>query len=204
MPTTRGPIHVIALAFLAYALVACTAPAEEALLPRSLDTHVAAVTDELFVAATMAEYLVDGAPVTTVIVYACDGADVAHWLVGMLPDDAVTLTGDDATVTLELHDDALTGTLTLAGGEPLVFGAARAEGTAGLFRAEASFAGVEHVGGWIVLNDGRQRGAVAIDGTVVANPTLDPVSGSATIDAGTLDAGRAVANRGGGAGKVSF
>jgi len=63
---------------------------------------------------------------------------------------------------------------------------ARVEPLLGHFRAVATFDGRDYVGGWIVLEDGRQRGAITLGGTVVDNPTLDSSTGVAESSLGTF------------------
>ena len=57
-----------------------------------------------------------------------------------------------------------------------------------LVRADATIDGADYVGGWVVLADGRQAGALTLDGTIVASPTLDTGSLEAETTVGRLSA----------------
>jgi hypothetical protein len=120
------------------------------------------------------------------IVYLCDGADVSTWLFGEAIGGSTVLEAADARVELLLGHDGVVGVVEQAGVAPRSFVAELATGDAGLFRAVETIDGRDYVGGWIVLNDGRQRGAVAFGGVVVENPTLDPSTGEAETSLGTF------------------
>ena len=98
-----------------------------------------------------------------VLAYLCDGKNVATWLKGQATQDGtVTLAGDDgALVNGRIDGKELTGTVTLPGetsARPLV--ASAVNRPAGLYRARGEVRGEAAVGGWVVLPDGRQTGAV--------------------------------------------
>jgi hypothetical protein len=69
-----------------------------------------------------------------------------------------------------------------------------ATGDAGLYRAEAIVEGRDYIGGWIVLNDGRQRGAIVFSGQVLENPMLDVAAGQAETSVGALSTVRCFRN----------
>ncbi len=191
---TRGSALIFAAA-----LVACATPAQGD-APTEVDvvsasTFVADVGDDLFLAVVAAE--LESAEIgRAYVAYLCDGAEVATWLIDADDGESVTLTTADAEVAFSLGDDALSGEVTLADGTPRPFTAVRAVGDAGLYRAEhpvgapatgALAIGVDHyVGGWIILNNAEQRGALTLGGAVVENPTLDPATGTAQTSVGTL------------------
>jgi hypothetical protein len=130
------------------------------------------VNEELFIGVLVAE----DQPVPdrkALIVYLCDGADISTWLFGETMDDTVVLEAGDIHVALSLGEDSVTGEVEQAGAAPQAFTAEFATEDAGLFRAVETVDGQDYVGGWVVLNDGRQRGALTLGGEVIENPTLD-------------------------------
>lgn len=192
---------IVVLALLATLLPACTVLEGQA-TATEMDTFVGAVNDDLFVGIAVAEASA-GEDTPALIAYLCDGEAVSQWFIEERVESEMTLTAGDTVIELTLDDGRISGTVALAGQGPQPFEAALAQGDAGLYRAEESFDGVNHVGGWIVLEDGRQQGAVSADGTVVENPTLNLETREATTSAGTLNASP-MWGGGGGSGKPSF
>lgn len=95
------------------------------------------------------------------VAYICDGQTISVWFRGERNENAVDLTAaNGAQLQANLENDAAAGTITLADGQSHAFTASLASGEAGLYRAEEAFEGSDYVGGWIVLNDGTQRGAI--------------------------------------------
>jgi hypothetical protein len=120
------------------------------------------------------------------VAYVCDGADVAWWLIGQIdangdldmePDGARHLVGTAAA-------GVASGMVTL-GGQSRTFQALEPQANAGFYGAADSVDGLGYEGGWILLADGTQRGAVVSGGTVVSNPTLTPSSGSVQLTSGS-------------------
>jgi hypothetical protein len=157
-----------------------------------LTTYVGDVDGNLFIALDVIE--LNGAQEERAVrAYLCDGADVAVWLTGQFSGDQVTLVSGDTRVALTNMNSA-SGTLSLEGEAEVPFTTTLATGDAGLYRAEATFDGLDYIGGWIVLNDGQQRGAITMDGLVTENPTLDVASGQAETSVGTLSSVRCFIN----------
>lgn len=138
--------------------------------------YAGAATEELFVAFDVL-HPVDGDRARRVAAYLCDGRGVSQWLSGELAAGDATLASGGWTVELTVAGDRAYGTVTPAGGSPHLFTALATGEGAGLFRAEGSADGVDFVGGWIELDDGRQRGALMVDGDIVANPLADVAAG---------------------------
>ena len=153
----------------------------------STDTFVAAVDDDTYFGVIAADLATDDDE-RAFIAYLCDGDTRSTWFIDAASGDVVTLASDDAEVELTFHPDHVDGELTLAGGAPRAFTAERATGDAGLYRAEATVDAADYVGGWIILNDLSQRGAITLstDGSVVDNPHLDPETRVAETSIGTL------------------
>jgi hypothetical protein len=115
-------------------------------------------------------------------VYACDGeSELAVRLLDTVDDPAsFVLTNDaGASAAVELVDGVYEGELTLADGSTHAFTTEEAEGDAGLFHAVDAPEGVS--AGWVVLNDGRQRGSILFAGggslQVRSAPRIDGASG---------------------------
>lgn len=157
-----------------------------------LTQYVGDVDGNLFVAFEVIE--LTGAEETRAVrAYLCDGADVAVWLTGQFSGDEVTLVSGDTRIELTSINSA-SGTLSLEGEAEVPFSTVLATGDAGLYRAEATFDGLDYLGGWIVLNDGQQQGALTLDGQVTENPTLDVATGQAETSVGTFSTVRCFRN----------
>lgn len=125
-----------------------------------------------------------------VMAYVCDGKSVASWFTGRAADDGtISLTSADGTrLSGRVAGDRLTGSLVLPnGGTTLNFSAPEVTSPAGLYRSKSQLRGEPAVGGWVVLEDGRQRGAVRTStgftstDTDLARPPK-PVTGFTTTD----------------------
>ena len=115
-----------------------------------------------------------------VLAYVCDSNSVSRWFRGKVDASGafslVHASGD--TLMGKVGEDAVTGTFTGAGiAHPLT--AATAIGNTGLYRAEDDVDGTARLAGWIVLADGRQRGAVQEGASATPAPVLDPATGAA-------------------------
>lgn len=203
----RPRFYVIAIVTLLVLLLsACTNEVLTGTEPErnGFNTFAGAVTEELFIGITTAAHPDDGVEQQALMAYLCDGDEVSVWFYEEFTGQEATLVYGNASIALTFTDDGISGTVAVAGANPQPFTAARvttvaltaaetrpfkagrATGDAGLYRAEETFDGIAHVGGWIILNDGRQRGAVTVDGEVVENPPLDTATGEAAFSRGTL------------------
>jgi hypothetical protein len=157
-----------------------------------LITYVGDVDGDIFIAVDMIE--LEGAEQERAIrAYVCDGADVSIWMTGQFSGDEVTLASGDHRIVLT-RLNSVSGTLSLAGGDEVPFTAERATGEAGLYRTETTFEGMDYIGGWIILNNGQQRGALTLGGQVLENPTLDTSTGEVETSLGTLSTVRCFRN----------
>jgi hypothetical protein len=157
-----------------------------------LITYVADVDGDLFIALNLVE--LNGAEEERAIrAYLCNGAEVSVWMTDQFSGDEVTLVSGDTRIVLTSINSA-SGVVSLAGGAEVPFTANLATGEAGLYRAEGTFEGQDYVGGWIVLNNGQQRGAITLDGQVLENPTLDLTTGEVETSVGTLSTVRCFIN----------
>ncbi|MFD0467961.1 hypothetical protein ACFQ0B_06320 [Nonomuraea thailandensis] len=119
--------------------------------------------------------------------YFCDGRREV-WMSGAARDNRVTLTaprGGKALMTAALDEDGATGDLVL-GEDAFRFTAPVVERPSGLYRATGQVRGASVVGGWIVLPDGRQVGAVNVGGVERPAPRLVP-GGEVLVDDVTLE-----------------
>jgi hypothetical protein len=105
--------------------------------------------------------------------YLADGKQIAVLALGTLEDEQLDLRSEDgATVTGTAAGDAASGTVTLEG-KQYSFGAEQTSGDAGWYRGRTEVDGEPVAAGYIVLNDGSQRGAVRRGERVIAAPELD-------------------------------
>ncbi|MER5902403.1 hypothetical protein ABT150_20275 [Streptomyces mirabilis] len=124
------------------------------------------------------------------IAYFCDGRSKESWLKGDVNDDGtMKLTGKNGAElngTLK-NGRSIRGTVDL-GGQRYAFTAGKAVKPSGLYRATATVRGAKIDGGWIVLPGGKQVGILDRDGKPTAAPTIDPETGTVTVDGQTLTA----------------
>ncbi len=116
-----------------------------------------------------------------VMAYVCDGETTAEWFTGAAARDSIDLTsaGGVGLVAQRGTGDTLDGTVTAGDGTESSFSTTRVdlEGSiGGLCRGTLQVDGVTYTGGWIVLPDGQQRGAViGDDGSRLFDvPDIDP------------------------------
>ena len=124
-----------------------------------------------------------------VVAYVCDGRTTAMWLRGNAEGDTFDVNSSEARLRASFGRDGITGTFTSAQGGAYPFTARPVAGGAGFYRASQTVAGVAYVGGWILLSDGQQRGAVKQNGAIIPGPQprLDPARPVVTLPtAGTL------------------
>jgi len=153
---------------------------------RSVDRLAGAVGSNPLMVAFDVMHLTDGDESRAVSAYLCDGQAIAVWLFGRFDGDHVTLVGEGATVDVAFDAGLAYGIVTLDDGDERLFVAPQAPQGAGLFRADEAIDGADYVGGWIVLADARQTGAVTLDGTIVESPTLDTESLEADGNVGSF------------------
>lgn len=110
------------------------------------------------------------------LAYVSDGDESVDWLDGRVADDAASLRNDGgAVLDVTFTDDGATGSFTRPGVAPLTFTVEPADAPAGLYRAEKVLADGLYVGGWVVLADGTQKGAVRRFETPLPPGSVDPV-----------------------------
>lgn len=98
--------------------------------------------------------------------FVCDGTEdwlsYWHWFTGKAQGQSIEFTAEDGeSFTAQITGDTVSGSVTLGDKKVHPFKADLATGSAGLFRAEFTLDGVEHIGGWIVLPNNQVRGGVA-------------------------------------------
>ena len=95
------------------------------------------------------------------LAYVCDGESVAAWFTGTAAaDGSLSLTSaGGARQTGRVDGSRLSGTVVLPGAAHS-FSSTSVTEPAGLYRTKGEVRGEPAVGGWIVLPDGTQRGAV--------------------------------------------
>jgi serine/threonine-protein kinase len=116
------------------------------------------------------------------IAYLCDGSSAEAWLDGSADGGELDLTGERGSLTGDF--DALQASgQAAADDQTWTFTIEAVEPPEGLYRfADTIAGGAEVVGGWIVLPDGTQVGALNVDGQTQPAPALDVESGQATVN----------------------
>ncbi len=132
------------------------------------------------------------------LAYCCDGDSLAEWFQGEVNIDGTLqlVSTRHAKLELQVGSRQITGKLTLPLGQAQAFKAAMVstQGHAGLYRAKKMLGGIEYLGGWILLPNGKQVGAVRCGRSVVSRPWLDPenpvvrVTGVVSLEAKRLKA----------------
>lgn len=117
------------------------------------------------------------------LAYVCDGDQAVQWFSGTLSADGQLQLRSAETWTLaaKLDGTVVTGHYTNAEGRAVRFTAPPANGEAGLYRTEFERDGVVYIGGWVVREDGEQRGAVIGGGTGRRTRNLETVTYRANI-----------------------
>jgi hypothetical protein len=129
--------------------------------------------------------IVDGAEA---IAYVCDGASREAWLTGTAAGGRVELTGDRGSLSAA-YDGAVVEGETTVDGQTWTFTIAQVDPPEGLYRfADTVAGGAEVVGGWIVLPDGTQVGAVSVDGETRPAEPIDVGTGRVTIEGDVVQA----------------
>jgi hypothetical protein len=124
------------------------------------------------------------------IAYVCDGATVEAWLSGSARNGELLLSGDAGTLTGS-YDDALASGETSASGRDFTFSIETVAAPEGLYRfADTIAGGADVVGGWIVLPDGTQVGALTVDEVTGPAPALDLRTGRVDIGGTTVSPDR--------------
>ena len=129
-------------------------------------------------------------PTGDTLAYVTDGAYSVDWVDGTRHGDSARLSNEGgATLDAKFGRGIMTGSFTRPGEQPLSVTARPGDAPAGLYRATDDFADGRYVGGWVVLPDGTQRGAVRryetpltpgeVDATTFqpGNPTFDVPGG---------------------------
>ncbi|MGW1494992.1 hypothetical protein [Streptomyces sp. NPDC002402] len=158
-----------------------TSPSPTATLPADSDYAGRTADDSASVAVSVRDGKAIG--------YFCDGRSRESWLKGDVKDDgSMALSGTDgARLDGVLRAGKIDGTVKV-GDRTRQFTAAPAVKPSGLYRATAEVRGAKIVGGWIVLQNGRQVGILNRDGKPAAAPRIDPASGAVTVDGTRLTA----------------
>jgi hypothetical protein len=127
------------------------------------------------VAKSDAYVAIVGGPTGDTLAYVTDGAYSVDWVDGTRQGDSARLSNEGgATLAAKFGRGIGTGSFTRPGYEPLSFTARPGDAPAGLYRAIEDFADGRYVGGWVVLPDGTERGAVRRYETPLAPGEVDP------------------------------
>ena len=168
MPTSRSTLLTVTLALAILLLFPASGCKPAASLPPVVTFVGPVENSDAFIALSRVG--------ESVLAYVCDGGSTATWLKGEASGSAFDLASGEARLRATIRDGRLEGTFTSVQGGAHAFVARPAASGAGFYRAAQTAAGVAYVGGWILLRDGQQRGAVKADGAILSGPkpTLDP------------------------------
>jgi hypothetical protein len=132
--------------------------------------------------ATLAIAVKDG----KAIAYVCDGATAEAWLQGTGTGGQLALTGaNGASLNATYANGTATGTVT-ATGRQWTFTVGAVAPPSGLYRANATVANAQIVGGWIVLADGTQVGTTRKGNAIAPAPRLNTANLSTVFDGATV------------------
>jgi hypothetical protein len=108
------------------------------------------------------------------LAYVCDGEKIAEWYRGRAVNGSISLTstGGASKIQAKLNGDVWEGVIALEGDRNWAFKAAGATSPAGLYRSDDVLNSARFLGGWVVLNNGDQRGAVIGGGSTRPGRTL--------------------------------
>jgi hypothetical protein len=126
------------------------------------------------------------------LAYVTDGAWSVDWLDGRLTGRTAMLSNEGgATLDARFRGDTVTGSFTRPQNPALEFTARRNDAPSGLYRAMQDFPDGRYVGGWVVLPDGTERGAVRRYETPLAPGEVDattfkPGDATFTVPGGVL------------------
>jgi hypothetical protein len=113
------------------------------------------------------------------IAYICDGEKLAEWFRGPIRAGGLfeARSASRAQITAQINARSVFGVITLEGGRVLPFRVVPANGLAGLYRSDDTIGAQRFLGGWVVLPDGQQRGAVIGGGSTRPGRKLELKSG---------------------------
>jgi hypothetical protein len=97
------------------------------------------------------------------IAYICDGDVLAEWFREDLQEGGLfeaRSTTKKSGITAQVNAGSVVGAITLESGKVIQFRAMSADGMAGLYRSDDNINSQRFLGGWVVLPNGEQRGAV--------------------------------------------
>jgi hypothetical protein len=97
------------------------------------------------------------------IAYICDGEVLAEWFRADLQAGGLfeaRSTTKKSGITAQVNAGSVVGAITLETGKVIQFRATPTDGTAGLYRSDDNINNQRYLGGWVVLSNGEQRGAV--------------------------------------------
>lgn len=166
-----------------------TPPAEDPTPDATAEPAASPTATQAPPAVTYVGYVEGGGASVAVIVtgdeaigYLCDGSAAEAWLEGSAVDGHLELTGERGSLTGDFDESKASGEATVED-QNWTFTIETVEPPDGLYRfADTIAGGAEVVGGWIVLPDGTQVGAVTVDDRIQPAPALDVDTGQATID----------------------
>ena len=116
------------------------------------------------------------------IAYVCDGAKVAEWLDGQVSGTSLTAKSAKVSLTATRSGSTVSGTVTLAGSDQAFSAKSSTDFPSDLWEATGVKNGEFVRGGWIVLPDGSQHGAVKQAATITSTASLDTTTAAPDVD----------------------
>jgi hypothetical protein len=123
------------------------------------------------------------------IAYLCDGDFLAEWFRSDLQPGGLfeaRSTSKKSGITAQVNAGSVVGAITLESGKVIQFRATPADGTAGLYRSDDNIDNQRFLGGWVVLPNGEQRGAVIGGGSTRPGRKLEFRTGFVSVSLSDL------------------
>jgi hypothetical protein len=123
------------------------------------------------------------------IAYLCDGDFLAEWFRADLQPGGLfeaRSTSKKSGITAQVNAGSVVGAITLESGKTIQFRATPADGTAGLYRSDDNIDNQRFLGGWVVLPNGEQRGAVIGGGSTRPGQKLEFRTGFVSVSLSDL------------------
>jgi hypothetical protein len=123
------------------------------------------------------------------IAYICDGEVLAEWFRADLQPGGLfeaRSTSKKSGITAQVNAGSVVGAITLESGTVIQFRATPADGLAGLYRSDDNIDNQRFLGGWVVLPNGEQRGAVIGGGSTRPGRKLEFRTGFVSVSLSDL------------------
>jgi hypothetical protein len=160
-------VGVVLLGVLAATFVACGADDDDPSSPADVSSNSSGIAGSFVGSVEGSDAFIGIVVLQTreALAYVCDGKGLSQWFRGTAGANDFNVDTDGAELRARMSLDGASGTVRLAGGVAMAFEADPARGKAGLYRATGEGPAEALAGGWIVREDGQQRGSVTVRNT---------------------------------------